>query len=293
MFSNVRRGYRICKRSLAVLRQRPLLLAFPLASSVIVLAVLLVFGGVVLEIASIANPGGESALDSLLQVATNLEDGTTSEVLLYGTLFVTYFLSTAIATFFTAALTHCVAAQFHGEPATFRAGLGAAWHARRRILVWAVAAATVGVIVDLLQDKFDAVGVVVASIFNASWALLTLFIVPVLVLDDVSARGMFRESAETFRRTWGESVTVSLGVGTFVFLATLVPLVVLAALFVAGVPPLVVVALAVVVVALAALVGQALGAIARTALFLYARDGDRVGPFADLDTDDLTVRTTG
>ena len=96
---------------------------------------------------------------------------------------------------------------------------------------------------------------------------------------------MFRRRVETFRGTWGETVTMSFGVGTFVLLATVVPLVVLAALFVAGVAPLVVVALAIVTVALAALVGQALSAIARTALYLSAREGDTVGPFADIGTE--------
>ena len=285
MFSKVKHGYTICKRSLGVLRQRPQLLAFPLVSSVLVLAVLAILGGTVLEVASIADPGSDGAMDGLLDVAAGIDDGTTSELWLYGALFVAYFVSTAIATFFTAALTHCVAAQFRGESVGFRDGLGAAWRARRKVLVWAVAAATVGVVIQLLEDRFDSVGAIAASIFNASWAVLTFFIVPVLVLDDVSARGMFRRSVETFRGTWGETVTVSLGVGTFVLLATVVPLVVLAALFVAGVAPLVVVALAIVTVALAALVGQALSAIARTALYLSAREGDTVGPFADIGTE--------
>ena len=265
----MRRGYRIGKRSLGVLREEPQLLAFPLVSSVIIFAILLILGGVALGIFTM----------------TNMED--VSGLWIYVALFMIYFISTTIATFFTAALTHCVAAQFDGESTTFRDGLSAAWHVRWKILVWAVAAATVGVIVRFLEERFEFMGAIVAGVFNASWAILTFFVVPVMVLNDVSTRGMFWESAATFRETWGESATVSLGLGAFVALVTAVPLVILAILFVAGFAPLVMGALVVVVIALAALVAQTLGAIGRTALYLYARDGDLLGPFADVTTEDI------
>ena len=265
----MKHGYRIGKRSFRVLRGEPRLLAFPLVSTVIVLVTLLLLGGAALGASSVTNVGGAS------------------ELWIYGALFVIYFVSTAIATFFTAALTHCVASQFDGEPATFRDGLGAAWRARRKVLIWAAAAATVGVVVRLLEERFGFVGAIVAWVFNASWAILTFFVVPVMVLDDVSTQGMFRKSATTFRETWGESATVSLGLSAVVALVTAVPVVILVVLFVAGIAPLVMGALVVVVVAIAALVAQTLGAISRTALYLYARDGESLGPFNDVSAEDI------
>ena len=269
MLTRMKHGYRIGKRSFRVLRGDPRLLAFPLVSTVIVLVTLLLLGGAALGASSVTNVGGAS------------------ELWIYGALFVIYFVSTAIATFFTAALTHCVASQFDGEPATFRDGLGAAWRARRKVLIWAAAAATVGVVVRLLEERFGFVGAIVAWVFNASWAILTFFVVPVMVLDDVSTQGMFRKSATTFRETWGESATVSLGLSAVVALVTAVPVVILVVLFVAGIAPLVMGALVVVVVAIAALVAQTLGAISRTALYLYARDGESLGPFNDVSAEDI------
>lgn len=207
--------------------------------------------------------------------------------------FVAYFLIAAIATFFTAALTYCAAHYFTGQPISFRDGIAAAWRARRKVLVWALASATVGVGLRIIEERFEIAGAIAATVFGIAWGAMTFFIVPVMVLDeDATARGMFHESAETLKEKWGESAG-SLGVGMVIALTALIPILVIVALAYQGIGPFASVvvsgALVVAVVAMAVLLIQTFGAIARTALYLDAHTGMPVDEFADLDSSELVA----
>jgi hypothetical protein len=210
----------------------------------------------------------------------------TNDVYKYGALFCAVAVSSSVATFFNAAVVHCAARLFDGEETSVREGLAAAWRVRRQIATWAVVAATLGTVVYVLDEKFGAIGSLARLVFDLAWALLTYFVVPVIVLDgETGVRGQLRRSGSLFRETWGESVSATVGV-SFVFLVAAVPgLVLLAAgyflldgLF--GVSALVGGGTIIV----ACLVGsQTVQAIVRTALYRYATTGERVGPFSSRD----------
>jgi hypothetical protein len=177
---------------------------------------------------------------------------------------------------------------FDGNSTSVREGLAAAWRARRRIAVWAVVAATLGTVLYILDEKFGVVGSLTRTIFDIAWALLTFFIVPVIVLDQRrSLRRQLRRSGSLFRETWGESVSATLGV-SFVFLLVSLPGVALGAVgyFVLNG----VLATGALVggggIVVAAIVGsQTASAIVRTALYRYATTGEHVGPFDARDPD--------
>jgi hypothetical protein len=179
---------------------------------------------------------------------------------------------------------------FDGNSTSVREGLAAAWRARRQIAVWAVVAATLGTILYILDEKFGVVGSLTRAVFNLAWALLTFFIVPVIVLDQRrSLRSQLRRSGSLFRETWGESVSATLGV-SFVFLLVSLPGIVLGAVgyfMLNGV-----LATGALVggggIVVAAIVGsQTASAIVRTALYRYATTGAQVGPFKARDPDTL------
>ncbi|EMA56557.1 DUF6159 family protein [Halococcus thailandensis] len=275
------RGYKIGKRSLGVLGANPTLLVFPVVSAILSLGVLGLAAGVFV--------GGESYLSYL---STHLADllGVSSEkgTLYLGViaLFIAYFILAAITTFFTSALTFCAASYFTKQSVSFRAGMAAAWRARRKILVWALASATVGIGLRLIEERFEGAGDIAAALFGVAWNAMTFFIVPVLVLDEgVTVRGMFEQSAETLKEKWGESAG-SMGIGLIILLAAVVPVLAILGLAFLGVFPsvLVWVMLVAAVIAIAVLVMQTVGAIARTALYIDARTGMAVEEFADLNS---------
>ena len=269
MTPKYRRGFEITRDSLRIFTQRPTLLVLPALSLLVVGSAFAVLGAIVFQ---------QGIVTSLL----------TDDLYKYSWLFCAIAISTSVATFFNAAVVHCAAQLFDGNATSVRDGLAAAWRARRQIALWAVVAATLGTVLYILDEKFGVVGSLTRAVFDLAWALLTFFIVPVIVLDDRRRlRRQLRRSGSLFRDTWGESVSATLGV-SFVFLLVALPGVALGA---AGYFVLNgVLATGALVggggIVVAAIVGsQTASAIVRTALYRYATTGERVGPFDDRNPD--------
>lgn len=269
MASKYRRGFAITRDSLRVFTQEPNLMILPVLS-------LLAVGSAFAVLSAIAFQQG--LVESLL----------TNDLYKYGALFCAIAISSSVATFFNAAVVHCAAQLFDGNSTSVREGLAAAWRARRRIAVWAVVAATLGTVLYILDEKFGVVGSLTRTIFDIAWALLTFFIVPVIVLDQRrSLRRQLRRSGSLFRETWGESVSATLGV-SFVFLLVALPGVALGAVgyFVLNGVLATGALVGGGVIIVAAIVGsQTASVIVRTALYRYATTGEGVGPFEDRNPD--------
>lgn len=205
----------------------------------------------------------------------------TNLLLEYTAIFVGIAVSSSVGTFFNAAVVHCASQYFDGKETSVRDGLSAAWQVRRKIAVWSVTAATLGTVLYIVDEKFGAIGSLAQVVFDLAWALLTFFVVPVIVLEDtMPLREILRESGEAFRETWGESVSATLSI-SFVFLP--VGLVGVAGLgwayFMAtGVSAYVVGAAGFLTLMAAMVATQVIGMVARTALYRYAVNGEQVGP---------------
>ncbi|MDS0295952.1 DUF6159 family protein [Halogeometricum luteum] len=207
----------------------------------------------------------------------------TNDLLRYAGVFVAIAVSSSAGTFFNAAVVHCAARYFDGEDPTVRDGLAAAWRARRTIALWSVTAATLGTVLYVVDEKFGVFGSLARVLFDLAWALLTFFVVPVIVLEDTaSLRAVLRESGDAFRETWGESVSATVGVSVAFLPAGLLGVGALAwAYFAAGGVAAYVVGAAGFVLLVASMVAaQVVGMVARTALYRYATTGERVGPWA-------------
>jgi hypothetical protein len=263
------RGLSVVDGSLDVFRARPSLVLLPLCSLLLVGSGFAIAAGVALHYG----------------VALSIF---TSDLVRYAAVFVGFGIATGLGTFFNAAVVHVAARHFEGEDATVRDGLEAAWDARRAIAIWSLTAATVGTVLYVLDEKFGGLGTLARLGFDVAWSLLTFFVVPVIVLEDEpTLRDSLRRSGETFRETWGESLTVSFGVG----------LVMLPFLFAGGVgivwgllvpsnPVAVVAGVSGFVVVVSCVVfSQVITAVAKTALYQYATDDVAVGPFSGIEPD--------
>ncbi len=270
LFARLKTGFTLAVDSLKVLRREPSLLVFPLVAGL--------FGAVYL--AGVSGVGYATGV-------VGLDGG--SEVVTYGLLFVLYFGSTFIASFFTAALMYNAREVFRGRNPTIGDGLRAAWRNKGPLLVWSAIAATVGVILRASESSDNPVARVAASLFSVAWGILTYFIVPVIVFEEVGVTEMFKRSGETFTSTWGETAGSAFGVGlvsiVFGIVGVLVAAAVAVLLFqanatvgiVGGVVAFIAVAL------LVYLVSSALTSVARTALYVYATTGERPDEYENVD----------
>jgi uncharacterized protein DUF6159 len=145
----------------------------------------------------------------------------------YLPLFLTYVVTYAIAIFFQAAVVAGATERMRGGDPTVGSALAAAGRRAGPILIWAVVAATVGMLLRVIEQRLGFVGRIVARLAGAAWSLATFFVVPVLVLEDRSVRDSFTRSVGVFKRTWGETVVggVSLGMAAMCAWVTLVAIV--------------------------------------------------------------------
>jgi hypothetical protein len=75
-----------------------------------------------------------------------------------------------------------------------------------RILLWSLIAATVGILLRMLEQS-RVLRWVVGRALELGWSLATFFIIPVIIFEDLDVLGSFKRSADLFRRRWGEEVT--------------------------------------------------------------------------------------
>lgn len=262
LFGRLKRGLALTKDSISVLRHNPSLLAFPLVGG----AAALVFVGVLL-----------GTTYGLVGVPA---DNLTAVVVL----FVVYFVSTFVTSFFTAGLVSETRRAFDGEPVDFRRGMAAAWRVRGKLVVWAAIAATIGVVINIIESSDSRVARVFAWLFSAAWSVLTFFVVPIAVLEpDVSVTEMFKQSGNTFRETWGETAIGMVGPGLIAFVVFLGGAAIGAGLFAATGSVLAAAAVVVVFVVVGLLVAATTKGVIKTSLYVYATEGKRPSEFADID----------
>ena len=266
-------GLILTRDSLAVLRNHPDLVLFPLISG---LATLLF--GVVLYL-------------------TVFVGGVLGGGLEYVALFGLYFVTTFVASFFTAALVSSVDDAFHNRNPTLRGGIAAAWNKKTELAVWSVISAVVGVLLRSLERSDSALSRIIAGFFALGWTITTFFVIPVIVFEDVSVSEMFSKSAGTFRETWGETFSSTLGIGLIQFalwvvgmalvvavgglLFTILPAVGTSTVILGGVGLTICVYL----------IGQTVQGIAKTALYVYAAEGLIPSEFDNFDFETMGGRT--
>lgn len=262
-FARLKTGWALAMDSLDVLRDHPRLALFPL-------------------LAGIAGAVYVGLLTGSAYLITGPDAGPAS----LAVLFLVYLGSTFIASYFTAALTYNTREALEGREPSMRAGLAAAWHEKGTLLTWAVVSAIVGVALRVIEKQDSPVARIVAGIFSVSWGILTYFVIPVIVFEEVGAREMFERSGRTFRDTWGETTGAGFGVGIVTILFVLAGIALAAVVFVVlggAVGLLGAIAVGAIAILVAFLLGNTLGTIARTALYLYATEGEQPAAFDDVD----------
>jgi hypothetical protein len=244
------RSFRLVAQSYRILMQDKELMALPLVSGVVMIVVVAGLGfGFGLNPSTIRRV----------------------EPAMYLPLFVMYVVAYAIGIFFQAAVVAGATERLRGGDPTIASALSAAARRAVPILMWAVIAATVGVVIRMIHERLGFVGRIVTAFAGAAWSLATFFVVPVLVLEDRSVRESFTRSVRVFRQAWGETVVggTTLGAASMCASLTLIAFAGLAA-WVAG--PVALGVLAVGAVCLSVFF-SALHGIYVASLYRYATEG--------------------
>jgi hypothetical protein len=150
----------------------------------------------------------------------------------YILIFITYLGLAFISTFFNVCVIYTTKIRFEGGNATFWQSISFARSKIRLIFLWSVIAATVGLIlriIDNIAERSGEVGKIIlnitTSLLGMMWSIITVFVVPAMVYHDLEPFDAIKKSVETLKRTWGESLIRYVGLGSIQFLFILLGIV--------------------------------------------------------------------
>ena len=211
--SKFSRSWQLVKECFAILRSDKQLMLFPVLSALacVVTTAMIVTGGMFAILPSI-----RAAALAGQRWQPNQSSGFMLAV------FAVYVVNYFIMVFFNVALVGVANSRLMGGSWTFRDGLELAWARKGTIFLWALVAATVGMILRTIEQRMGLLGRIIMKIIGVAWTLACYFVVPVLAFEDLNPFAAVKRSARLFRDTWGERVAGGFSIG-LVFLLLALP----------------------------------------------------------------------
>jgi uncharacterized protein DUF6159 len=262
-------SWRLTKTSFRMIGQDRALLVFPLVAglSAIGVIVLLLLG------------------EYFLVLPLGTSSGFAGPVYALGVvLFVAAYAAMAfLSVYCTAALIGAATMKLNGQQPTTTDGWRIARAHLRRLVVWSLLTATVGLLIQMVASRARGIaGLLIGAVGGATWAVVTYFMIPVLLYENERPWPALKRSAHLFTSTFGRTIVSNLALGLLIGLGIVAAVALgLVGLFL-WVGGAVLVGLALVGGALAigvvaALFGAAAEGILRAALYRYATTG-RIEP---------------
>lgn len=251
-------GVGVLRDSLALLGERPVLLAYPFVGGLASLAILA------------AGVGAAVAVWPVAPVAVPV------------VLAVTYFLMAFTIVLFVAALIDQVRDYHRGIEVSLADGLRSAARHWSTLLAWTLVVSTVGVVLAIMADRKEGLrGRVLGEGIRTGWSAATFFVVPVIVFENASALSMFQKSAGRLGESWQEVLGAVLGLRVVTYVVSTLGGGVAAGLAGLGVPWPVAVLVGGPFVVAAALVDLTLQSVVKGTMYDRVTSGDGEADGAD------------
>jgi hypothetical protein len=271
MFDKLSRSFALLRASLAVLRADKELLVFPLCSAIASLLVVASFALPLFASGAFERIGAGESPDAVTVVIA----------------FLFYLTQYFVIFFFNSALVGAAMIRLKGGDPTVSDGFRIASSRVGSILGYAAIAATVGLILRVIEERAGFVGRWIAGLIGVAFTVATFLTVPILVSRGIGPVDAVKESAVLLKKTWGENVAGNVGLGLAFMLAYFLAVAgMLALFFLAASTGNVVLVGSVIAIGIVAFIGialmqSALQGIYSAALYRYASDGSVGGPFAN------------
>ena len=258
-----RRGWRLGMVSLGVLRRDRALGAFPILGALTALFATAAFG-----IPAAVLFSGDQTVGAVVLAALAI------------------YAATYMTVFFGVALAGTANAVFEGRQASVGEGIGIARGHAGAIAGWAGILASVNIILRAIEERFGFVGTIVAAAIGVAWGLVTFLVIPVIAIEGLGPIAALKRSAGIFRARWGEQVVGTASIVVMVLVFGVLPAALLVGIgFLIGttVALAATISVAVVIVIVAGVIGQAASGIFAVALSRYVVGEGAAAPFAEED----------
>ena len=201
----------LVKQSFAILRQDKELMTLPILSAI---------SCILVTLSLLAGSG--LAFYPQIEAAMAAEGAWhPGNALLLGAAFLFYLANYFVIVFFNTALVSAASIRLGGGHPTVRDGLSAAWGRVGVIFQWALLAATVGMVLRMIEGRSSLIGRLMVSLVGMAWTLATFFVVPILAFENLGPIAALKRSAQLFRTNWGAEVAGTFSFGLIFFLLAL------------------------------------------------------------------------
>jgi hypothetical protein len=256
------RSWELVKQSFAILKSDKELALLPVFSAIscVLVSAFVILGGTAASL-----PAIQSAATSGAHFQPNPE-------ILWPAIFAFYLVNYTVIVFFNVALVSAASERLAGRPATLRDGLNKAWERKGKILEWALLAATVGMILKLIEQRSGLIGKLIAKLIGVACTLASFFVAPILAFEGLGPIDALTRSAEIFSETWGEEIVGRISISVIFSLLGLLAIPVwIAAIALGGMPGMWIgLGLFVLYILALSVVSSALQGIFTAALYQYA-----------------------
>lgn len=210
------RSWQLTKATFGIMNKDKELYLYPIFSIIttvlffVALVAFAIFGGLL-------TLGNETALNSFVYVI----------------IFINYLGIAFIGSFFSMCVVYTAKSRFEGNNATVGSSIGFAMKRIHKIFLWSLLAATVGIILKIIENfaqKVKGMGGIIIQIINnllgMAWNIVTMFVIQGITYKDLGPFSAVKDSAITLRKTWGESLIKYFGFGIIEFLFFLLGLII-------------------------------------------------------------------
>ena len=207
------------------------------------------------------------------------------KVLYYGVLFLCFLCQYLVIVFFNSAIIACAAIRMGGKDPQVSDGFRAAIARFPLVAMWALVLAGASLVTAIIrkEDK-SGYGGIAASSLEKFGSVVSFLVVPIIVLERKGPFSALQESTSLLKKTWGEQLVFEFSFGTVSFFLSIIGLIPIIAVFLVGVAVpfdslagtimLSTAGLSVIYLIGLGVIHSALRSIFKTALYLYARDGE-------------------
>lgn len=139
------------------------------------------------------------------------------------------YLLTLVNAIIQAGLTVSAASELEGGQSSLGHGLSTAFGRLGRLARWAFVSTVVGVLIGAVRGNGN--GGIVSVIFrnvlaaaaDVMWQLITFFVMPAMMLDDLGMIDAIKKSAATFKQRWGTQLSGGVRIGGLIGLIAILP----------------------------------------------------------------------
>ncbi|MAU24137.1 MAG: DUF6159 family protein [Dehalococcoidia bacterium] len=208
-FGNISNTIQLMKSCVNILKKDKELILFPIMAAIFVIALL----GLIYSTGSIDLSAANEEEMSIFPIA----------ILIFGANF--------IIVFFNSALISAALERLRGGDPNISSGISHALKHIHHIFLWSIIVTIMSLIFAAIKANGrnrGGIGGIMTQIFasflEAGWAMMTFFVVPIIVSENLSPISAIKRSSSLFKQTWGNQVAANFGFGIFQIIAVLISL---------------------------------------------------------------------